>query len=192
MAKSQSKECTIKVRTLVQCVKIPAHRADGTRILNRALLVKVVHVLASFADHATGANARPSRATIAQLVQASPRTITRAFASLQDLGVLRMEKAHSWKLHRPTTWAIAGKVLEHCWKAYMTQVRQRSSAYWQRLRALKRPRFVGSSLSGGQTVHLPSPIQGEKERAEKIGGERTPSPGVRSPLLGILHALQTA
>lgn len=80
MAKSQSKECTIKVRTLVQCVEIPAHRADGTLILNRPLLAKVVQVLASFADHATGANARPSRATIAQLVQASPRTITRAFA----------------------------------------------------------------------------------------------------------------
>ena len=191
MAKCQSKECTTKVSTLVQRVEIPKHRNDGTRILNRALLAKVVQVLASFADHATGANARPSRATIAQLVQASPRTITRAFSSLQDLGVLRMEKAHSWKLHRPTTWAIAGRVLEQCWTAYMSHVRERSAAYWQRLRALKKPRFVGSASSGGQTVHLPSPLQGEKERIGKVGGERPPSPGVRSPLLGILQALQT-
>lgn len=184
MAKGQRPESTTKVVTLSQHVEIPRFRSDGGRILNRPTLAKVVQVLAGFSDHSTGSGAHPSLSTVAELVQVSPRTITRAFSTLRGLGVIRLERAHSWRLHRPTTWSIGSKVIQRCLSVYMAKVRERSSKYWARLQALEKRHQSRPGASGRQGVTLPSPLQGERREVGPAGGRG-------GSILDVLAGLQT-
>lgn len=161
-------------------LKIP--RTPGVR--NRPFLVALARAVASFADHDTGAGARPALDTLAERVQASRRSVQRGLARLQALGILRKAKAHSWRLHRPTEWAVEARVLASARRQVLEQVRQRSARYWERLRSWSR-------RSGGQHVSLPSPLQGERvgSRTERaVGPPRLPG---SSPLLAILSNLQS-
>ena len=114
MGKAQRPESTIKMGKVLESIRIPTHRPDGARILNRPTLVKVAQVLGSFTDHQTGANARPALSTLASLVQVSTRTVQRALGVLEALGIIRATLPHSWKLHRPTTWAFTRLTIDKC------------------------------------------------------------------------------
>lgn len=183
MGKAQRSESTIKIGKVLQSIVIPARRPDGTRILNRPTLAKVAQVVANFTDHQTGSGAHPSLSTVADLVQISSRTVQRAFQTLEALGVLRMVKAHSWRLHRPTTWAFTADTIDRCLSASIAAAKERSAKYWARLRAFQQSRV---SPSGRQGVHLPSPLRGGREEKGGPGGARPPG----NPLFSVLSALK--
>ena len=186
MGKAQRPESTIKIGKVLQSIVIPARRPDGTRILNRPTLVKVAQVLGSFTDHQTGSGAHPSLATVADLVQISSRTVQRAFQTLEALGVLRMVKAHSWRLHRPTTWAFTADAIDRCLSASIAAAKERSAKYWARLRAFQEARQSRVSPSGRQGVHPPSPLRGGREEKGGSGDARPPE----NPLFSVLSALK--
>ena len=185
MAKGQQRESTIKVSKLVQSIALPLFRLDGSRIFNRPTLAKVVQVLATFADHQTGSGAHPSLSTVAGLVQCSTRTVQRAFVTLESLNVIKKTRSHSWKLHRPTTWALTSSTIDQCVRDSLAAARERSAKYWARLRAFQLSRKRGFP-SGGQGVHLPSPLRGGREESGS-GGARPP--GDHS-LFSVLAALK--
>lgn len=160
---------------------------------NRPTLHKVAQVLASFADHDTGARARPSLQTIAEAVQVCQRTVQRALDTLQALGVVRMVRSHSWRLHRPTEWAISADVLRECRRKALQAVRERSGRYWASLRAWAVEHYrKAPNGSGRQVCRLPSPLQGERGGAERRDREVTVSPPFRNSLLDILSNLRAA
>lgn len=172
----------VQARNALLHLEIPDRRADGSRILNRPALRAVLLALASHADHDTGSGARPSLATLGAASQISPRTVQRALVTLSGLGILRRTRAHSWKLHRPTTWSIVPGVLRQARAAAMEAVRVRSARYWERLRAWERLR----SPSGRQGVRLPSPLQGER----RLGSQGESGKAPPGSLLDILQHLQ--
>lgn len=186
MGRAQRSESTIKIGKVLQSISIPARRPDGTRILNRPTLAKVAQVVANFTDHQTGSGAHPSLSTVADLVQISSRTVQRAFQTLEALGVLRMVKAHSWRLHRPTTWAFTADTIDRCLSASIAAAKERSAKYWARLRAFQEARQSRVSPSGRQGVHLPSPLRGGREEKGGPGGARPPD----NPLFSVLSALK--
>jgi len=186
MARGQRPESTIKIGKVLQSIVIPARRPDGSRILNRPTLAKVAQVVANFTDHQTGSGAHPSLSTVADLVQISSRTVQRAFQTLEALGVLRMVKAHSWRLHRPTTWAFTADTIDRCLSASIAAAKERSAKYWARLRAFQEARQSRLSPSGRQGVRLPSPLRGGREEEGGSGGARPPG----NPLFSVLSALK--
>ena len=186
MGKAQRSESTIKMGKVLESIRIPTHRPDGARILNRPTLAKVAQVVANFTDHQTGSGAHPSLSTVADLVQISSRTVQRAFQTLEALGVLRMVKAHSWRLHRPTTWAFTADTIDRCLSASIAAAKERSAKYWAKLRAFQEARRFGCSSSGRQGVHLPSPLRGGREEKGGPGGARPPG----NPLFSVLSALK--
>ena len=186
MGKAQRPQSTIKMGKVLEHVRIPSHRPDGSRILNRPALVAVATALGKFTDHGTGAGARPSLATLATLVQASTRTVQRALASLEALGVIRQTLSHSWKLHRPTTWAFCASTIDKCLAAAAAAAKERSAKYFAKLQAFRRARKCGSASSGRQGVHLPSPLRGGREEKGGSGDARPPG----NPLFSVLSALK--
>ena len=186
MGQAQYPESTIKMGKVLEHVRIPTHRPDGSRILNRPALVAVAVALGRFTDHATGSGALPSLATLADLVQASTRTVQRALATLEALGVLRRVKAHSWRLHRPTTWAFTADTIDRCLSASIAAAKERSAKYWARLRAFQEARQSRVSPSGRQGAHLPSPLRGGREGKGGSGDARPPE----NPLFSVLSALK--
>lgn len=186
MGKAQRAESTIKIGKVLQSIVIPARRPDGTRILNRPTLVKVAQVLGSFTDHQTGANARPALSTLASLVQVSTRTVQRALGVLEALGIIRATLPHSWRLHRPTTWAFTASTIDNCLSASIAAAKERSARYWARLRAFQEARQSRVSPSGRQGVHLPSPLRGGREGKGGSGDARPPE----NPLFSVLSALK--
>lgn len=182
MARGQRPESTIKMGKLLESIQIPPLRPDGSRILNRPTLAKVAQVLARFSDHQTGSGAFPSLSTVAGLVQISTRTVQRAFDTLEALGIVRMVRPHSWRLHRPTTWAFTASTIDRCLTASIAAAKERSARYWARLRAFQASRRP----SGGQGVRLPSPLKGGREEE---GGGKVGRPG-QNPISGILQALK--
>ena len=186
MSKAQRSESTIKMGKVLESIRIPTHRTDGTRILNRPTLVKVAQVLGSYTDHQTGANACPALSTLAALVQVSTRTIQRALDVLESLGIIRATLSHSWKLHRPTTWAFTRSTIDKCLAVAIAAAKERQTRYWAKLRAFQEARRFGRSSSGGQGVYLPSPPRGEREE----GGSGKVGSGAGNPLFSILEALK--
>ena len=183
---SQRPESTIKAGTLLQRIQLSSKKIDGTRICNRPTLVKVAQVLATFTDHQTGSGAHPSLSTVAGLVQVSSRTIQRALATLEGLGVIIKTRSHSWKLHRPATWAFSASTIDQCLKSSIEAAKERSSKYWARLRAFQAARSPGRRPSGGQPVYLPSPLRGGREESGTAGSRQ---PG-ENPLFSVLAALK--
>ena len=186
MGKAQRPESTIKIGKVLQSIRIPTHRPDGARILNRPTLAKVAQVVANFTDHQTGSGAHPSLSTVADLVQISSRTVQRAFQTLEALGVLRMVKAHSWRLHRPTTWAFTADTIDRCLSTSIAAAKERSAKYWARLRAFQEARQSRLSPSGRQGGRLPSPLRGGREEEGGSGDARPPG----NPLFSVLSALK--
>ena len=186
MGKAQRAESTIKIGKVLQAISIPARRPDGTRILNRPTLAKVAQVLGSFTDHQTGANACPALSTLASLVQVSTRTVQRALGVLEALGIIRATLPHSWKLHRPTTWAFTRLTIDKCLAVAIAAAKERQARYWAKLRAFQEARRFGCSSSGRQGVHLPSPLRGGREEKGGPGGARPPG----NPLFSVLSALK--
>lgn len=186
MAKGQQNKNTIKIGKVLESIQIPPRRQDGSRILNRPTLAKVAQVLASFTDHQTGSGAYPSLSTVAGLVQISTRTVQRAFDTLEALGIVRMVRSHSWRLHRPATWAFTVSTIDKCMALAIAAAKERSARYWAKLRAFQEARKSGPSSSGRQGVRLPSPLRGGREEGE--GGKVGP-PG-QNPLFSILEALK--
>jgi len=186
MAKGQQNENTIKIGKVLEHVRIPTHRPDGSRILNRPTLVAVAVALGRFTDHQTGENARPALSTLAALVQVSTRTIQRALDALETLGMIRATLPHSWKLRRPTTWAFTRAAVDKCLTVAIAAAKERQARYWAKLRAFQEARRFGRSSSGGQGVFLPSPLRGGREEG---GGGKVGS-GAGNPLFGILEALK--
>ena len=183
MAKGQRSESTIKMGRVLESIQIPTHRPDGSRILNRPTLVKVAQVLGSYTDHQTGENARPALSTLAALVQVSTRTIQRALGVLEALGIIRATLSHSWKLHRPTTWAFTRAAIDRCLTVTIAVAKERQARYWAKLRAFQLSRAPVRSSSGGQGAHLPSPPRGGRE--EEVGRK-----GSGHPLADVLFALR--
>lgn len=177
-AKAAYRESTtskaLRAGSALRTVEVPSN-LNGKRINNRALLGRLLEVLGSFADHATGANARPSLATLGKHVQASPRTVQRGLATLRRLGWIQVQTAHSWRLHRPTTWRIAADLLHQARDAARKLLAERSARWWAHLRLHGR--------SGRQVCHQPFPLQGKRENS----GSGGPGSG---GLLEVLAALQ--
>ena len=190
MAKSQRPEnTTIKVGKLLEMFTIQTNShnvINGKRICNRPTLVKVAQVLATFTDHQTGSGAYSSLSTVAGLVQMSSRTVQRALARLEALGILKKERCHSWRLHRPTTWGFTRATIDKCIRADLASAKERSARYWARLRAFQEARSPGRSSSGGQVVRLPSPLRGGREESGTAGSR----PPGENPLFSVLAALK--
>jgi len=186
MAKGHYPKSTIKIGKLLESIRIPSYHADGSRILNRPTLVKVAQVLGSYTDHGTGENARPALSTLAALVQVSTRTVQRVLATLERLGIIRATLSHSWKLHRPTTWAFTRSTVDKCLSATLEAVKARQTKYWAKLRAFQMSRRPGGSSSGGQGVILPSPLKGGRERS----GTDDVRPNLENPIFSILSNLK--
>jgi len=171
---------------VLQGVKIPSH-LDGHRINNRPALVALLRLVGSFADHDTGRESRASLQTLAEAIQASIRTIQRGLLLLERLGLLVRTRAHSWRLHRPVTWAIAPDALRTARLEAVQKIRERSSRYWEQVRAWAREHYRRCPVSsGGQVCHQPSPLQGERGKEGQEEGSIAP-PG---SLLDILQNLQ--
>lgn len=186
MGKAQRPQSTIKIGKVLQSIVIPARRPDGSRILNRPTLVKVAQVLGTFTDHQTGENARPALSTLAGLVQVSTRTIQRALDALEALGIIRATRPHSWKLHRPTTWAFTRATVDKCLTLALAAAKERQARYWAKLRAFQEARRFGPSSSGRQGGQLPSPLRGGREGKGGSGDARPPE----NPLFSVLSALK--
>lgn len=169
-----------------------AHRVQLPRELhNRPALVRLLVVLAGHADHDTGRGARPCLDTLAEAIQASRRTVQRLLETLERLGVVQCTLAHSWRLHRPATWAIAADVLREARRQVCEEIKARSGRYWESVRAWAREFYRRCPASGGQFGSLPSPLQGERrteQREVEAGSVPKAPPGT---LLDILKAIQT-
>lgn len=172
---------------VLQRVQIPSN-LDGHRLNNRPALVALLRLLGTFADHDTGRESRASLQTLAEALQASVRTVQRGLDLLERLGLIVRTKSHSWRLHRPTTWAIAPAVLRAARLEAVQEIRQRSSKYWEQVRAWAREHYRRCPVSsGGQVRHQPSPLQGERGKEGREEGGKAPA----GTLLAILQSLQT-
>jgi DNA-binding MarR family transcriptional regulator len=184
---AQTKSTTpraLRAGNALENLEIPKTHA-GRRVNNRPTLMRVLGELARHADHDTGAGARPSIARLADAVQVCRRTVQRALAALERLGLIHRTDRHSWRLRKPTTWAIDPDALREARKVAMEQIREKSAAYWAKLSAWKAPKTSKQALKPirRQVCTLPSPIQGE--RREERSGEIP-----RASILDVLRGLQ--
>ena len=143
---------------------------NGDLIKNRAFLRSLLVAVAAFGDHETGENARPALDTLAEVVQASRRTVQRGLDRLEGLGLLRKTLSHCWKLHRPTTWAVVPAVLRAARVKAILVMKGRAARYWATDRPISTAPPGRRFGSGGHHDIQPSPLQGERREARPPGG----------------------
>jgi len=179
----------LRAGNVLHLVEIP-RSLDGHRVNNRAALSRLLVLLGGVADHDTGRESRASLATLAERLQASARTVQRALATLERLGLILRTRAHSWRLHRPTTWAIAPDVLRAARLLAMQAVKDRASAYWAKVRAWAVEHYKRLPVASGRQVCVqPSPLQGERGKEGKGEGREEVGKAPPGALLDILRHL---
>lgn len=181
----------LRAGNVLHLVEIP-QTMDGHRVNNRPALSRLLVLLGGVADHDTGRESRASLATLAERLQASTRTVQRALSTLERFGMIVRTRAHSWRLHRPTTWAIAPDVLRAARLEAVQAIKERSSAYWAKVRAWAREHYRRHPVgSGRQVCHQPSPLQGERRERKELGQLEAGQKAPKGTLLDILERLQT-